>query len=149
MAAGKDFTCALASGGSVYCWGENTSGQTGDGSLMTPRLLPGQVMGLPGPASAISAGERHACALVAGELWCWGSSGDGQLGEGVSGDQTTAHQVQGLAGVDRMAAGGRHTCVRLGAAGGVRCFGANASGQLGNGGSSGTDVPQVVSVDCP
>ena len=81
VVAGADFTCALAEGGEVYCWGGNRSGQLGDGSR-TNRPTPVAVQAS-FPFAAIVAGEAHACGLPRGRLpVCWGANTQGQLGDG-------------------------------------------------------------------
>ena len=64
-AAGAEHTCAIRRGGSIVCWGDDSSGQ----------------LDLPGGAfTAIAAGGRHACALGAGSRpVCWGDDSSGQL----------------------------------------------------------------------
>lgn len=84
LTAGDRFSCALQSDGEVYCWGENNSGQLGDGSQVAS-FRPVKV-GLSGAATRISAGGAHACAaLESGEIQCWGDNAHGQLGDGNSG----------------------------------------------------------------
>lgn len=71
LAAGDGFTCALAAGGSVSCWGVDPSGQLANDSLDEGGTY-GRVEGLPA-AVDLSAGSAHACALSEdGEIWCWG-----------------------------------------------------------------------------
>lgn len=85
LVAGDRFSCAMQDTGEVYCWGDNTNGQLGDGTH-TASFEPVQV-DLSAPAVRISAGNSHACAaLDSGELQCWGSNAHGQLGNGQSGD---------------------------------------------------------------
>ena len=82
MAAGGGHICVVTSGGGVRCWGQNGSGQLGDGTC-TDRYAPADVAGLADRAIAVSAGGEHTCAITyAGEVQCWGNNLNGQLGNG-------------------------------------------------------------------
>ncbi len=80
-----------------------------------------------------AAGAAHTCALDdAGNVYCWGSSNNGQLGLGPdSGPRDAPVPVPGLSGVKALAAGRAHTCAVAQQDGSVRCWGANNVGQLG------------------
>lgn len=153
IAAGGDHTCARLSTGTVECWGENQSGQLGNGSS-TDSDVPVAVTGLHG-VTAITAGRADSCArLIIGTAKCWGENFSGELGNGTTtGPQlcsthsvpcsTVPVTVPGLGGVASMANGGYHTCARLNT-GTVKCWGDNQIGQLGNGTKTSSDVPVVV-----
>jgi hypothetical protein len=93
-------------------------------------------------ATAVAAGDDHACAVTSdGGLLCWGKNDAGQLGPGAAGLARSIRPVTVFSsGVTAVAGGGRHTCAILGngAAATVSCWGANESGQLGNGTPSAT-----------
>ena len=128
-------TCALTTGGGVKCWGGNYSGQLGDGTTTTPRLAAVDVVGLTSGVSAIAVGSGHTCAISSsGGAECWGSNFLGQLGDGTfTHPRLTAVDVVGLtSGVSAIAAGESQTCA-LTSGGGVKCWGDNSTGQLGNG----------------
>jgi alpha-tubulin suppressor-like RCC1 family protein len=145
--AGSEHTCALLAGGSVKCWGANWEGELGDGTSGNTRLSPVDVVGLPGSVTAISAGSQHTCALLATTgVMCWGKNVYGQLGDSTSVDfRTTPVYVSGLtSGVLAISANGAHTCALLDS-GGLKCWGYNEYGQLGNGTNSNRNTPVEVS----
>lgn len=134
VAAGSWHSCALLDSGGVRCWGRNDSGQLGDGT-MENRSAPSFVSGLTSGVFDIAAGGFHSCALLdSGGVTCWGSNLFGQLGGGTTGlTSTVPTAVPSLSvGVAFVSGGGQHTCALLNS-GGVRCWGSNEHGQLGNG----------------
>ena len=131
ISVGGRHTCAVTTAG-VRCWGENASGQLGDGTL-TSRAVPANVVGLPGDIVEVSAGSAHTCALSrSGRVWCWGNNFGGQLGNGRSGNDlilvATPAEVEGLGGgAAAISSGLSSTCaVTLGGA--AMCWGTGGTG---------------------
>ncbi len=137
------YACALRCDGSVWCWGHDGTGQLGDGTRNS-RSTPAPVRDLGGPASALSAGFGHACAIVRGAVLCWGENTYGTLGDGTHRESTRPVRVTGLPGAAvALAAGGGHTCAAL-EDGTVWCWGYNESGGLGDGTDRESAVPRAV-----
>ena len=141
LAAGEYHTCALITNGEVMCWGYNQYGQLGDGTT-TNGSIPVAISVLNGEVTAISAGGDHTCVLTtSGGAKCWGANRYGQLGDGTYTDRSTPVTVKGLgSGVVSLAAGEYHTCA-LTTDGGVRCWGGNWDGQLGDGANLWSSTP--------
>jgi alpha-tubulin suppressor-like RCC1 family protein len=149
-AASGGFTCAITEDG-VYCWGDDTSGQLGDGashetcfdgtSSYDCSSVPVRVRGLDaGEIAELSLGGSHACALThEGRVLCWGAGARGQLGRGDYEGSEHAGEVTGLGAVTSIAAGEGFTCA-LTSEGRVACFGDDRFGQLGDGTSDADDV---------
>lgn len=135
LTAGFRHTCAVTVTGALKCWGVNLYGAIGDGTKWNTRLAPVQVSGLTSNVVAASAGTYHTCALLgSGAVRCWGFNQSGQLGDGTTADQLTPSTVLSLEGVAvAISAGGSHSCAVLAGSRAVRCWGANSSGQIGDG----------------
>jgi alpha-tubulin suppressor-like RCC1 family protein len=133
VSAGSFYSCALTASGAVKCWGYGLNGQLGIG-IETTADSPVSVSALDAKVRAIATGPRHACALTeAGDVLCWGNNEFGQLGDGSEANSALPVRVSGLGpGVLAVAAGDFYSCA-LTAARGVKCWGRNDSGQLGDG----------------
>ncbi len=69
--------CAATNVGDVWCWGDNTTGQLGNGTVGGSQATPARVN--VANASAVSTGMQQTCAITSSGLMCWGSVG---LGDG-------------------------------------------------------------------
>ena len=145
IATGDNHTCSLTTSGAVQCWGNNSDGQLGNGTI-THSATPVPVSGLNSGVAAISGGANHTCALTsAGAVRCWGKNNYGQVGNGTTSQQTVPVSVSGLSsGVTAIGTGVSHSCA-LTSAGGVQCWGYNTNGQLGNGTTTSSSTPVPVS----
>jgi len=136
----------------LVSWGGNVSGQLGDGSL-TSKLIPSSLK-MPGVLNgkiliSVATGTSHSIALCSdGTLAAWGENSDGQLGIGTTSDAqapVAVNQTGALAGktVVTISAGYNHS-LALCSDGTVFAWGDNASGQLGNGSNTDSNVPTPV-----
>ncbi len=150
ISAGGSTTCAISTSSAALCWGDNSSGQLGSattGASSTPVPVGG------GPLfKDIAVGKSHACGLTtSGSAYCWGSNSAGQLGAPTRDTCTDGiGRVTGCSAVPlrvnrnitfrSISAGGDHTCA-ISDAEQVFCWGSNASGELGVGSTTMSDVP--------
>ena len=154
ITVGDTSACALSSTGTAYCWGAGASGQLGNGTTTATQSTPvavttsGALSGL--TLTQLTAGSATTCALAStGTAYCWGAGASGQLGNGT----TTAAQstpvavtitgtpLSGLT-LTQITAGAATTCA-LASTGAAYCWGAGASGQLGNGTTTATQSTPV------
>ena len=142
VSAGSEHTCAVVTGGNVYCWGRDNyaNGSSSGGLQYTPQLISGV-----SNATAVASGDTHTCALLSDTtVKCWGQNSGYQLGN-ASGSTTTPTAVSGLTGVVSLAAGSNHTCVAL-SDGSAKCWGYNMAGQVGSGNYTNQSSPTAVTV---
>ncbi len=132
VAAGTH-TCSLVDG-AVHCWGNNYYGQVGSGDVTEDYSINAETVDLGERAIDVAAGYDHTCAATeSGKIYCWGRNKFGQLGaETRRSFSSLPVEVEGLTGVVAVGAGDHHSCAIL-ENGGLRCWGANSSGTLGNG----------------
>lgn len=133
VAVGATSSYVLDVDGSVWAWGGNTTGQLGDGTT-TPELSWAKVPGL-SDVTAIAAGPSFVLVLKTdGTVWGWGRETAGELGTGASTILTpTQIAPTTLTGITAIAAGG-HNGYALTSDGHVLAWGADNTGELGDGG---------------
>ncbi|HEY0994973.1 MAG TPA: FG-GAP-like repeat-containing protein [Gemmatimonadaceae bacterium] len=165
VAAGWLHGCGITTDGDLYCWGDNTYGQLGNGSAgATPTRVPTKVNDEKWVDVAV--GAWHTCGVTDwGGLYCWGSNESGQLGTGDTNPRSTPAYVNstsaftnvvtqsyygdGLpAGVSAPATTANHgaasTCA-LAIDGTAYCWGWNGAGQVGDGSTTTRTTPVAVS----
>ena len=132
VSIGSSHACATLTTGEVMCWGANGAGQLGDGTT-TARPNAAVVSGLHGVASTRS-GTSHTCALrLDSSVTCWGADDRGQIGDGGTAvARTTPIDVPSLTTAVEISTGSLFSCARR-INGQVLCWGANGTGQLGDG----------------
>jgi alpha-tubulin suppressor-like RCC1 family protein len=129
----------------LLCWGSNGNGQIGSDTLDLS-TVPLSVAGLTDAAAAVSCGRNHTCVLLqSGGVACFGRNSNGELGDGTHVESPAPVAVTGLSsGVTDLQAGNYHNCV-LTSGGGMKCWGWNQSGQLGDGTTEDRTEPVDVS----
>ena len=137
-------TCALAADHTVVCWGENSEGQLGLGFTSAP--LPSPQPPVSGNYSHVAMGDDGPCAISddgRGRASCWGSSFNGEIGDGVDASPVGAPRgVLTPVSFTSVVAGGQFSCGlhhQLG-----YCWGSNTHGELGDGSTIDHDVPAIV-----
>lgn len=151
IAAGPRNTCALLPVGALECWGEDASGQLGDGSPPVPNTFrpsvgtPQPVVGLAQEVTSIALGGSfdyyHSCAVLAdGTAWCWGNNVFGQIGASASHEiaNTLPVAVAGIGQVDALVPGASNRTCAIVDGGRVSCWGHDSNGNQPQ------DVPQPV-----
>ena len=150
MDGGYDQTCGVGADRRAYCWGQNDSGQLGDGSTDDTNV---PVLVAPGANTgnmwlSVSAGSNYSSCGVGtdAKAYCWGLNGaDGQLGDGsTSNSDVPVAVVGGPESWSSVRVGNTHAC-GMGTDDEAYCWGDNGFGQLGDGTTDDTNVPvQVV-----
>jgi alpha-tubulin suppressor-like RCC1 family protein len=139
--SGTDHSCGIKEDGSLWCWGNNTASQLGDGTT-TPSNVPIQVQILSGSDydwSEVELGNQFSCALKDdSSLWCWGDNSSDQMGRDDSATNptyTTPVQIDAATDWATIAPGGSHACALMGSSDSydLYCWGDNSYGQLGQG----------------
>jgi len=144
IAAGKNHTCVVRTGGRVSCWGDNQDGQIGNGKTNARSLVPEDVNGVT-DATMVACGASFSCAVHAsGTVSCWGSGLAGQLGNGARQVQPSPVAVSNLDRVVAISAGESHACAARDD-GSLLCWGDGFDGQLGNGDQKDRLTPTPVS----
>jgi alpha-tubulin suppressor-like RCC1 family protein len=131
IVTGSQHTCAVTLLGSVSCWGYNQYGQVGDETIID-RFSPTNTKGLTA-VGKVSAGEFHSCAIMNSGVKCWGDNEWGQLGNGTTTGMLVPVDVYSLStGAKAVTTGANHSCA-VTTSGGIKCWGDNEVGQLGDG----------------
>ena len=147
---GPNYSCGLNANGRVFCLGNNTDGQLGDGTT-TSRTLPttvNQLSTLEPIVVSMSAGKQgHTCAVgSSGRCRCWGSNLHGELGDGSTQNSLNPVLVAGAQNDHVMVAAGRHHTCSIRSSRRVTCWGRNDHGELGIGTTTSSMVPVEIAM---
>jgi len=141
--AGARHTCALMANGDVRCWGWNLRGQVGDGmggNVSEPHNRFAPVTVVTGASDlACSGPSESTCALIGGDMRCWGSNYYYQLGDGTNTSRVAPPASGVLQSVDNLGIGGEVSCATQGKA--LKCWGYNYYGSAGVGSTSQVTTP--------
>ncbi|WP_339352942.1 RCC1 domain-containing protein [Bifidobacterium indicum] len=139
VSAGGSHSLGVSGAGRVYAWGGNDRGQLGDGTRSGHADPAGAAIPAGVTVTQARAGRDYSVALdTAGRVWTWGDNTSGQLGRGSVGgdDPTPAPAATGATRFTQVSAGDAHV-LALDTDGRVWSWGADAHGQLGDGGAGG------------
>ena len=143
LSAGANHTCVLNDNGRVYCWGDNSVGQLGNGSTessLKPVAVSGRIR-----FTSISVGWDHTCGITEDlDAYCWGRGRYGRLGNGSSENRLTPTVVSGGLSFASIDSGMAHTC-GITTDGDGFCWGRGEDGILGNDSVDSSAVPVAVS----
>lgn len=149
--AGANCSLALCSNGALYAWGRNANGQLGN-STKTDSYVPVMVKFPSGVTAwtAVACGGYHVEAIGNdGNLYAWGSDGNGQLGNGTTtqGVDTVAivPMPKGVTGWTAIACGGNFS-LALGGNGVIYGTGYNSDGELGDGTTTDSDTLTMITM---
>jgi alpha-tubulin suppressor-like RCC1 family protein len=140
--------CALLSTGQVNCWGENNSGQLGNGTT-TNSDVPVAVTGISDAKAVAGDGSGSFCAVLStGQVKCWGFNNYGQLGNGTTTNSDVPVLVKNIttatAAIGGYAGGGVGDFCALLSTKHIDCWGYNFTGELGDGTTANSEVPVAV-----
>lgn len=131
VAGGYETGYILKSDGTVWAWGDNTSGQLGNNSSVSYTSDAVRVSGLTG-VTALAAGYLAGYALKSdGTVWGWGYNASGQLGNDSTIESPVPVQAHGLTGIKAIASSGVDGYA-LKSDGTVWAWGDGESGELGS-----------------
>lgn len=149
IGVGYSHGCVLGQTGAAVCFGTNSLGELGNGTIEPATGVLGATAVTGGHAfTQLSVGALHTCGLQAGDVWCWGTNFTFSFGPGTTEGTTypTPRQVTLTFKASRVDAGSAFMCV-LDAVSKAWCWGNNLTGQLGRGaGASPSASPEVVAV---
>jgi alpha-tubulin suppressor-like RCC1 family protein len=139
--------CARSTAGALSCWGLNSFGQLGDGTNISPQVLPVQATALGSTVADLAIGGYHNCAVKNDStVWCWGYNEMGTLGDGSVGPaKPSPVQVVPLGTTVAQVVAGPFTTCAITKDHAAWCWGLNDNGQLGDGTMEGqpcTNGPQ-------
>ena len=81
--AGQMHTLGIKADGTLWAWGNNSSGQMGDGTTIS-KFVPTRI-GTDNNWSSVATGRSHSLAIKTnGTLWAWGNNYSGQVGNGTN-----------------------------------------------------------------
>lgn len=136
LSVGVNYAVCAVQSGNVWCWGSASAGVLGNGSATTTPV-PVELAGFTGAVVSVAVGVQSACVIIAdGSVECWGSNGDGELGNGTKTASLAPVAVTGItSGATAVAVGTNYACAIV--SGAVECWGNNGFGA--------TTTPSLVS----
>lgn len=145
LASGSYHNCAVKNE-SIYCWGDNSSGQLGNGVVNNGSSQPVRLTLPAGKPASVYAGGSNTCALDDnGVAYCWGSNKYGQVGIGdASNFISKPTRVATDLRFTKLSVGEGFVC-GISTSGYAYCWGYGVYNQLGNGSNISRSTPVGVS----